>query len=145
MCWKFSYCICYSGKYSCDEGEEGKRFLQGGFSLYSSYCMLLIMMLSFLLKWVNQVRDSLQQCETGKIIEVEKSLRLNVTCLISLACQKTGTFLSPSWQILIQLWSAEEREFVFPISCLQLLADLIISYCNKINCFLMEHFISVKE
>lgn len=96
MCWKFSYCICYSGNYSSDEGGEGNRFLPGSFSLYTPYCMLLIMILSLLLKWLNQVTDVLQQCEIGKITEVEKSLSLKVTCLISMPYQKTGTFPSPS-------------------------------------------------
>lgn len=58
--------------------------------------MLLIMILSLLLKWLNQVTDVLQQCEIGKITEVEKSLSLKVTCLISMPYQKTGTFPSPS-------------------------------------------------
>lgn len=96
MCWKFSYYIFYSDNYSSDEGGEGNRFLQGSFSLYSPYCMLLIMIVSFLLNWLNQVTDSLQQREIGKIIEVEKSLSLKMTCLISTSYQKLGTFPSPS-------------------------------------------------
>lgn len=96
MCWKFSYCIFYSGNYSSDEGGEGNRFLQVGFSFYSPYCMLLIMIVSFLLNWLNQVTDGLQQCEIGKIIEVEKSLSKKVTCLISTSYQKLGAFSFPS-------------------------------------------------
>lgn len=82
------------GNYSSDEGGEGNRFLSGSFSLYTPHCMLLIMILS--LKWLNQVTDGLQQCEIGKITEVEKSLSLKVTCLISMPYRKTGTFPSPS-------------------------------------------------
>lgn len=41
--------------------------------------MILIMIVSFLLNWLNQVTDGLQQCEIGKIIEVEKRLSMKVT------------------------------------------------------------------
>lgn len=63
--------------------------------------MLLIMIVSFLLNWLNQVTESLQQWEIGKIIEVEKSLSLKVTYLISVSYQKMDTLPSPSLQILI--------------------------------------------
>lgn len=63
--------------------------------------MLLIMIVSFLLNCLNQVTDSLQQCEIGKIIEVEKSFSLKEIYLISMSYQKTGTFPSPSLQIRI--------------------------------------------